>query len=231
MFFAIALTALISASSGVLAATDLPQELTKSEVPWEVKAQTRGVTVHSRTREGSDVKELKTIGDIDAPPHAVYRVLTDLERYTDTMPYTEEARVLAQEELDGKVKAWHFYSVVNAPLVSRRDYTIRIADQSDWRDGTGFLKTYWNLSDRGPAPKDGVVRVKINEGAWVLEPIENGTKTRATYFLMTDPGGSLPTWIVNMANSTAIPDIFDALRKRAKESKYASQAGIPALKP
>lgn len=208
MLSALALAALVAATSGA------------EEARWEVKAKTKGVVVHSRARQGSDIKELKTVGEIDSPPQAVFRVLTDLVNYTKTMPYTEKSEVLGTEEAGGK-KAWIFYSLINAPLASRRDYTIRIEDQSDWKDGQGFLKTYWNISDKGPAPKDGVVRVKVNEGSWTLEPLEGGQRTRATYLLFTDPGGSLPTWIANKANSSALPDIFEGLRKLSKEPPYA----------
>lgn len=191
-----------------------------AEAKWEVKAESKGVVVHARARPGSDIKELKTVGEIDSPPPAVFRVLTDFAAYKDTMPYTEKSEILATEEVGGK-KAWHFYSLINAPLASRRDYTIRVADESDWQDGKGFMKTHWDVSDKGPAPKDGVVRVKINQGSWLLEPIDGGKKTKATYLLFTDPGGSLPTWIANKANSSALPDIFVAIRKLAKDPKYA----------
>ena len=191
-----------------------------AQAKWEVKAESKGVVVHARAKAGSDIKELKTVGEIDSPPAAVFRVLTDFEAYKEAMPYTEESQVLDTEEVGGK-KAWYFYSLINAPLASRRDYTIRVADQSDWRDGKGFMKTYWEVSAKGPEPKEGVVRVKVNTGSWLLEPIKNGTQTRATYYLFTDPGGSLPTWIANKANSSAIPDIFVALRKLAKQPKYA----------
>ncbi|HEY3446963.1 MAG TPA: START domain-containing protein [Myxococcales bacterium] len=190
------------------------------EAKWEVKAETKGVTVHSRPKAGSDIKELKTTGEIDSPPPAVFRVLTDLEAYKETMPYTEESKVIETEDVNGK-KAWHFYSLINAPLASRRDYTIKIEDQSDWQDGKGYLKTYWDISAKGPEPKKGVVRVKVNQGSWMLEPVDGGKKTKATYLLFTDPGGSLPTWIANKANSSAIPDIFVQLRKLSKEPKYA----------
>ena len=191
------------------------------EPKWELKAESKGVKVHVRAKPGTDVKELKSIGEIDSPPPAVFRVLTDFERYKETMPYTDESRILSTEVEDGKIKAWLFYSVVNAPLVSKRDYAIRVADESDWQDGKGFMKTHWNLSDKGPAPKKGVVRTPVNQGSWLLEPLDDGKKTRATYLLFTDPGGSLPTWIANKANSGAIPDIFVALRKYAKEPRYA----------
>jgi len=209
--------ALIAAASLLAAARGAEAE----EPKWELKAENKGVKVHVRPRAGSDIRELKSIGEIDSPPPAVFRVLTDFARYKETMPYTDESTILSTEEADGKIKAWLFYSVVNAPLVSKRDYTIRVADESDWKDGKGFMKTHWALSDKGPIPKKGIVRTPTNDGSWLLEPIDDGKKTRATYLLFTDPGGSLPIWIANKANSGAIPDIFVALRKLAKEPRYA----------
>ena len=78
-----------------------------------------------------------------------------------------------------------------------------------------------NIAHFLPSFKKGIVRTPTNDGSWLLEPIDDGKKTRATYLLFTDPGGSLPTWIANKANSGAIPDIFVALRKYAKEPRYA----------
>jgi hypothetical protein len=145
-------------------------------------------------------------------------VLGDYERYKEIMPYTDESTVVASEP-GGKVV--HFYTLINAPFVAKRDYTLRIADESDWKEGKGFLRTRWTTSDKGPAQKDGVVRIKTNDGSWTLEPRDGGKKTFATYLIFTDPGGALPTFVVNRANSSAIPDVFAALRKHAKDPKYA----------
>ena len=182
---------------------------------WQLKAQEKGVSVFSRPRSGSDILELKATGTIDAPPPAVFKVLSDYARYKKIMPYTEESKIIATEEGG---KAVHVYCVINAPLVSRRDYTLRIVDESQWKDGKGFLKTRWTLSTKGPAPNPGIVRVTVNDGSCLLEPVENGTKTKATYLLFTAPGGSLPTWVSNKANSSTIPDVFEALRKHAKSA-------------
>jgi len=62
--------------------------------------------------------------------------------------------------------------------------------------------------------------VKINDGSWTLEPIDDGARTRATYLLYTDPGGSLPTFLINKANSSTIPDIYEALRKHSQDDRY-----------
>ena len=77
------------------------------------------------------------------------------------------------------------------------------------------LGTTWTVSTEGPAESDKAVRLKVNDGSWTLEPLDGGKRTRATYYLYTDPGGSIPSWIANKANTMALPDLFEAIRKRA----------------
>ena len=211
MFGKLALIALL----GLTAAAEEAEE-----APWVQKSQTKGVTVYHRDRADSKIKEVKAVGEIDAPPRKVLEVLADYPRYVEIMPYTKVSEVLATEK-DGKVA--HVYTVIDAPLASDRDYTLRIEEVSDWRDGKGYLRTRWSPSDKGPAKKKGMVRVETNDGSWTLEPIAGGKRTRGTYLLFTDPGGSLTTWIINKANSSAIPDIFEALRKHAGDEKYAGK--------
>lgn len=180
------------------------------EAAWKQAAQEDGVTVYTREKAGSGVAEIKAVGLIDGTPEVAWKVLRDYENYKTTMPYTEVSQVVATE---GGGKVIHFYSVINAPFVSRRDYVLRMVDESDWKDGKGYLKVSWTPSDKGPAPRPEFVRTPINEGHWKLEPREGGARTFATYYLFTDPGGSIPTWIVNRANSTAVPNIFVKLRQ------------------
>lgn len=183
------------------------------EPAWRQVARDDGISVLARTPEGGTVSEVKATALVDAPPHDVWRVIRDYTNYTKTMPYTEESRVLASEQ-DGKVTLFH--CVVNAPLVDKRDFIIRIQDESDWKEGTGFLKTAWTAATEGAPPeREGVVRVKLNTGYWLLEPREEGKKTFVTYYLYTDPGGSVPKWIADRANKTSVPDVLRAVRKHA----------------
>jgi hypothetical protein len=185
---------------------------------WEEKASDDGITVFNRGHPGSPVRELKATGLVDAPPKAAWAVVRDYDHYKDNMPYTEESRVLSRDDTGKEIL---FYSVINAPLVSRRDYVIRVLDESDWKDGAGFLKATWSVTDKmNPPVRDGVIRLKQSDGFWMFEPREGGKKTFATYWLFTDPGGSIPTWLVNKANSTTVPDVFKAIRKKALQSPY-----------
>jgi hypothetical protein len=136
------------------------------------------------------------------------------------MPYTVEAKVLSRTENDKEVL---FYSLLNTPLVSARDYMILLKDESDWQDGKGYLKVSWVAArpeqDALVPVKDDVVRVRINDGYWLLEPREDGKKTFATYYVYTAPGGSIPVFIANKGNAIAVPKVFEAIRKTVIEKR------------
>ncbi len=191
------------------------------EKGWKEAAQEDGITVYRRERAGTSIAELKAVGLIDGPPIEVWKTVRDYANYAKTMAYTEEAKVLSSE---GGDKVIVFYSVVNAPLVDRRDYCIRLVDETDWKSPNPTLLVTWKAAEKCVPEKDGLVRVKYNDGYWKLEPRENGTKTMATYYLFTDPGGSIPNWIANKANGTAVPNVFAKIRKTVSE-KQAGKAG------
>src|SRR4051812_36446858 len=99
-------------------------------------------------------------------------------------------------------------------------------------DGVVYTSRWSPANELGPPEKKGVMRVKICEGSWRLEP-EGSAKTLATYFLYTDSGGSLPAFIDNRVSLTGIRRLFAAVRKQVKEPQYvaASQASPAPAKP
>lgn len=198
---------------------------------WEQAAKEDGITIYSREKDGTNVREMKAVGVIDAAPMEVWKAIRDYPNYKSTMPYTEVSKVLATEgeKTERGHKVTYFYSVVNAPLVDKRDYIIKLTDESNWKDGKGYLKVSWVAADRKEVPeKEDLVRVKINDGVWMLEPREDGKKTYATYYVYTDPGGSIPNWIANKANSTAVPNVFKAIREVVKSDRAKKAAAPPA---
>ncbi|MBI1948787.1 MAG: cyclase/dehydrase [Deltaproteobacteria bacterium] len=184
--------------------------LAPPEGGWQEAAKVDGIVIYNRTRAGSDVKEVLAIGTFDAAPAHVHRVLDDNARYQDFMPYTKVSRVLKR---DGDT-VWS-YERINAPLVAERDYVVKITHRAETRaDGAVVLQHAFTQSNAdGPAPVDGVVRVAVLDGRWQLEPIDGGKRTRATYWVYTSPGGSVPTFLVNAANTNAVPGLFDAVKK------------------
>ena len=154
----------------------------------ETKCCEYGLAVYTREKPGVDVKEVKAVGQVDAPPSRVFEVVTDYEHQVGNMPYVQDQAVFSRS--DKEVVFW----------------------------AGGVYRAAWEPTQVTgvPLPEDGVIRLKVNTGSWTMEPIDGGKRTMATYQLLTDPGGSIPTFIANKANTKALPELFSRVRKRAE---------------
>jgi Polyketide cyclase / dehydrase and lipid transport len=182
---------------------------------WKFAKEGAGVSLYSRARAGSSLKEFKAVGEIDAPTRAVHNVIDDFEAYPSFMPFTAECRLIKRE--DDSILT---YQRLSPKVVADRDYTLRIRKKS-WpsQDGLVYFNQWEPANEFGPAEKPGVLRVKLNEGSWLLEPA-GASKTRATYSIYTDSGGAIPAFIANAASEVGIRKLFAAVRKQVKHSKY-----------
>jgi hypothetical protein len=170
-----------------------------------------GLAVYTREKPGFDAREVKATGQVDAPPAKVFEVVTDYEHQVGAMPYVEKAQVFSRT--DAEVTFW---AQGDFPMVSRRDWVLRTRLEKELPGGA--YRASWEPAEAKDAPPaaDGVVRLLVNTGSWTLEPLDGGKRTLATYQLLTDPGGSIPTFIANRANTTALPELFNRVRKRAE---------------
>ena len=186
---------------------------------WEEVQREDNVVIYGRFRPGSSIRELRSVGTLDAPNWVIKNVIDDGDHYTEFMPNVLESHILSRDTTHHTALA---YAKLSAPLISPRDYVLLIHDESKAAGGEGggvVYKSRWEPSDKGPAEKPGVVRIKVNEGSWTLEPTDNGQKTRATYQLYSD-GGGLPAFILNQASKRRIGEEFAAIDKRAQLPQY-----------
>ena len=196
-----------------------------SDEGWKLAAvRENNVAIYSRPRPGSPLKEFKAVGAIDAPTYAVCAVIDDFQNYPKFMPFMTETRLIKRDG-DSMVG----YQRLSPKICADRDYTLRVWKRS-WpaSDGRVFMSQWSPANDLGPPETKGVVRVKVCEGKWLFEP-EGTTKTRATYYIYTDSGGTLPSFIANHVNLTGISRLFAAVRKQVKDPKYAIVAPASAV--
>jgi hypothetical protein len=185
------------------------------EIDWQRLGDEGSVTIYCRPRIGTGVKEFKGVGLIDAPPAVVEKAIEDVKDYASFLPYVVEARVISQSGNETVA-----YERLSLPFVSNRDYTVRIEHGPIiFPSGeTGYRQTWSTANELGPDERRGVVRVKINEGSWLLEPAgADGQSTQATYQIYTNAGGFMPAFLDNRASELAIQKLFEALRKRLQD--------------
>lgn len=182
---------------------------------WKDESTSKGVQIQSRKRGTTGVREFRAVGTIGAPPRAVLAVLNDAEAFPSFMPYVSESRLLKRDD-DMTV----CYQRLSLPLLADRDYTLRTrTKQLSRSNGPAFDLRWVPVNDLGPAPQEGVVRVTVCDGGWLLEPLDHAT-TRATYTIFTDGGGKLPAFLENKGSQIAIRKLFEAVRKQVREPKY-----------
>lgn len=196
---------------------DLAAEPEAPPGEWKLVSNSDNVELYRRQRPLTN--ESKAVGEIAAPVEVVRAAIDDVESYSKFMPYTVECRVLKRER--NSILA---YQRISAPLTSDRDYTVRVRTSSKPFEGeTGYFIRWETDNDAGPPEKPGVVRVKLCEGSWLLEPA--GAKaTRATYTIYTDSGGAIPAFIKNTGSQIGIRKMFAAIRRQVQDPKYSSAA-------
>jgi polyketide cyclase/dehydrase/lipid transport protein len=183
---------------------------------WKLISDKEGVAIYRRQRPASN--ESKAIAEIAAPAALVHAVIDDVESYASFMPYTAECRVLKREGYSVVS-----YQRISAPLTNDRDYTVRVHSSSKPGESGKVYTSHWETENAlGPAEKSGVVRVKLCEGSWLLEPTGPNT-TRVTYMIYTDSGGIIPTFIKNTGSQIGLRKMFAAIRKQVRDPKYAKK--------
>ena len=168
------------------------------------------------TKDTAEGRRVIAVSEVEVPPEAVFNVLVDFEHYREFMPYVQESEVLSRTG-DNEVVT---YARIAPPFISERDYPlkVRLTHRPAAGDGTnkgGTFKVEWTALPGAKPEVAGVVRVKLNEGSWLAEPLDGGRRTRLTYTLLTDPGGLIPDFVFNLSNTVAIPELFDGVRKRS----------------
>jgi ribosome-associated toxin RatA of RatAB toxin-antitoxin module len=187
---------------------------------WKLVSTSDNVSLYRRSRPGPGHYESKAVGEIAASTAVVHAVIDDVDSYSSFMPFTVECRVLKREG-----DSVFTYQRISAPLVSDRDYTLRVRTTSKKvAGGTSYFSRWETANEFGPPEKSGIVRVKLCEGGWSLEPSGPNT-TRATYSVYTDSGGVIPAFIKNTGSQIGIRKIFAAIRKQVLEPKYKAEGG------
>ncbi|RKG63827.1 hypothetical protein D7W79_39815 [Corallococcus exercitus] len=178
---------------------------------WETVATTPFL-IKVRPRPGTKAKDIWAEGELKASAAQLQTALEDQESYRLFMPYVKESRVVRPTEDGGRLT----YTRLDLPVVSSRDYICHVVTESKVApDGTGVYQQRWKAEpDAFPARRD-VVRLRLNEGSWKIEPKGGGTSW-VVYKFTVDPGGSVPGFLASVGQKDAVVDTLRAVEKRAK---------------
>lgn len=168
---------------------------------WRQHSTKDGITVERREVPGSRYYEHRAVAEVPVSPEAAAEEVWR-ELRSSTMEAVKRREILreAPDEL-------LLYDQITTPVVSDRDYVITVKRIHD------PAKRRWEfrcatVSDIGPPPAAGYVRIPTIRAGWVLEPGERGG-TKLTYYAYSEPGGMITALIARGAQAgRALADIL-----------------------
>ncbi|MEQ8707315.1 MAG: START domain-containing protein [Phaeodactylibacter sp.] len=186
----------------------------QQDAQWELKRQSDGLKVYVRDAAHSDVKEIKIETTLDASLHGVVAVLKDVPVYKDWIYKCLEANRLQPAEQKSSL----YYCKVDFPWpMSDRDFIARSQLRQDPDSRTVYIDVKGEPDNQEDV--EDVVRIRNLDIHYELTPLA-GNKTQMSYQLHSDPGGAIPTWLVNMVVDNGPVNTIKGMREMLKSEKY-----------
>ena len=168
-----------------------------------------GITVEEETAAGRALPIMIGTTTMNTTPAQIASWVTAVHTYVDWQHNCEEARVLTQP--DGTTLT---YNRIGSPWpVSDRDVVLRTT-RANLEDG-GIRLEFRSTEDAKLEVPSGVVRMPQLLGSYILTPVAGGG-THVVYTVDSDPGGSLPAWLVRQAGKELPYFTLIKLQERAE---------------
>jgi hypothetical protein len=172
-----------------------------------------GISVYQRPNAA--LIDLAAVAEFDAPPLEVQAALLDYDDASRISTHIAESRVLSRRGGDMLV-----YQHLKLPVISDRDYTLRVS----WTEGLARGLRFRIDGAAGPGPFANRVRMTILNGRWELEPIGDGKRTRAVYHVQLDFAGEVPRWMVRGGAAKDLPNMFLGVGKLIASRRASTNA-------
>ncbi len=157
---------------------------------WELEADKNGVKVYTRKLEGYPVKEFKAEAVLLISYEKLKLAVVDFENYKYWYDHCQDARLLEHNEDGSSVNVIE----VEMPFpFKNRDMVSKLTKEESVNEIViSFIQEEGIL-----APREEFVRMTVAYGKWKLTRLGNN-KTAIVHQFVGDPGGNIPTSIVNM---------------------------------
>ena len=183
---------------------------------WKRGDTKDGITSYTREVPGSKIKALKLEADFEASASQLVAVILDINACTDWL-YSTKSCAVVKAVSPSEI---YYYSEISFPWpTANRDFVSHLKVVQDPATKQVTIQAE-NVSLYVPEKK-GIVRIKESTGKWIIRTVAKN-KIHIVYELQVDPGGSLPSWLVNMLSEKGPYESFKSLRKQVKKPAYAN---------
>ena len=185
---------------------------------WKlIKENTKGQgwSLYKKDATDSKLQQFKIVGIVSSSTRLAQKAAVDLainpEHYT-----TKKGKVLGTFKiLEQTEKEFTLYSLMYGPgFMKDRDVVIRYNLYEDSINNIMGLK--WHHIDKKEyPPTKKIIRMPVDIGDWRFEEVDKNSCI-ATNILQFNPGGSIPSWMLNMMVKSMLPVEIENMREIVK---------------
>ncbi|MDB5264095.1 MAG: hypothetical protein JWQ14_3378 [Adhaeribacter sp.] len=186
--------------------TWLPVYKISAQDNWELKKNENGITVYSRGITNEKLKEIRVVCELPGTTAQLKEILQNVGGHARWVYLTKKTNLV--KKVDDQTLI--YYSASDMPWpVTDRDLVVELTITEAPDSGNLSIRAK-SISDYLP-PKKDYVRVPYSLATWEVVPLPNN-KLKVDYTFRVNPGGDIPSWIVNAAATTGPYNTFVKLR-------------------
>ncbi|SER51820.1 START domain-containing protein [Pedobacter rhizosphaerae] len=184
------------------------------QTDWRFSTEKDGIKVYTSILPQSKIKAVRVLCEVNASLSQITSLILDVNSGAEWV-YQTKSSVLLKQVSPSEL---YYYSEVKLPWpLQNRDFIAHLTV-------TQHPKTKL-VTINGPVAKDyipekkGIVRISESVGKWLLYPLAQN-RCKIEYTLHVDPGGSIPTWLVNLFADQGPLQMIKRLRTQVQLPKY-----------
>jgi len=178
---------------------------------WELKKEKDGIKIYNKHSDISRLDDTKVEVDLPGNVYQLAAILMDVTKY----PQWAYATKLCEFVKKTSNREFIYYSEIEVPWpAENRDFyaNFKLVFDSAARS---FSLSSIGMKDFQP-PKKNLVRIPLSKGEWHATTVSNN-QIHLVYMLQLDPGGSVPTWVLNLFSSKGPLETFENLKRKMEQ--------------
>ncbi len=180
-----------------------------------LRKDSHGIRVFSCEVTDSKFKSIKANFVLEGEFEQLVAVMQDVPAYKNWQYHMVNPKIVNSNGKDEII----YYSEISAPWpVSNRDVIVSLKFNYD-AEKEILEVIALGLPTALPDVED-VIRVPNFNAKWLVRKIKGSSQLAVEYALVIDMGGSIPAWLVNMAQAEGPFETFSKLKERMKLMEY-----------
>jgi hypothetical protein len=162
-------------------------------INWELVNSEDEIEVYTRTTASSSVKQIRIVCLVKSSMETITNFMLKASLYSSWVYKCDSSRLI--EKVNNN--EFSYYITLDFPFpFDDRDLYVKSTNFIDPTTGIYYARSL--KGEPESTQNDEYVHISEFESSWKISPLGNGN-LQIEYKVLSNPGGEIPTWLVNLA--------------------------------